>query len=239
MKPAVSPHDVVPPEHWEMLPKGDKTRSALDYLLLPWLPQFFGYHYVTLGQLSSQIDCSATSIKHRVEVGLWPESNILSDLDALPFLEHSIDLVISTHALEFCADPHHTIREIHRILLPGGVLVLSGIHPVSLFGLVKIQPFKQQAYPYIGRFFTPGRVKDWLALLGFEILFDTRFDAGRAYRVDDDEMNWTGKLQDYAHQFLGGHYLIIAKKRVLPLTPIRPKWRVRPHFNPAVKSANA
>jgi hypothetical protein len=46
-------------------------------------------------------------------------------------------------------------------------------------------------------------------------------------------------LANYWHSFaknyltsVGSVYVIIAKKRVLPLTPIKPKWQIRAKFNP-------
>ena len=39
---------------------------------------------------------------------------------------------------------------------------------------------------------------------------------------------------------LGSVYVIVAKKRVLPLTPIKPKWQLRPRFEPVkVPSMNS
>ena len=41
--------------------------------------------------------------------------------------------------------------------------------------------------------------------------------------------------QQFAEKYmpsLGSIYVIVAKKRVLPLTPIKPKWKLRPRFEP-------
>ena len=37
------------------------------------------------------------------------------ELDALPFPDCSIDLVVLPHALELARDPHHTLREVERV----------------------------------------------------------------------------------------------------------------------------
>jgi demethylmenaquinone methyltransferase/2-methoxy-6-polyprenyl-1,4-benzoquinol methylase len=47
-----------------------------------------------------------------------------SDIQALPFVDESCDMVISAHMLEHLADPIQGLREIVRILRPGAPLVL-------------------------------------------------------------------------------------------------------------------
>ncbi|WP_421019334.1 class I SAM-dependent methyltransferase, partial [Klebsiella pneumoniae] len=42
------------------------------------------------------------------------------DFDALPFPNHSMDLVVLPHALELAQDPHQTLREVERVLVPDG-----------------------------------------------------------------------------------------------------------------------
>ena len=100
---------------------------------------------------------------------------VVAEIDELPFSEHSVDACILSHCLEYHSDPHHILREAHRTLIPGGYIVISGFNPFSLCGLANCLPFSGQKLPWSGRFFTPARVKDWLDLLGFEILADERF----------------------------------------------------------------
>ncbi len=52
----------------------------------------------------------------------------------LPFLEHSLHLIICQEVLEHVTHPHSAIAEFHRVLAPGGELVLQlpfiiGYHP--------------------------------------------------------------------------------------------------------------
>ena len=52
----------------------------------------------------------------------------------LPFAANSIDLVVMPHVLEFYDDPHQILREVERILIPEGQIVLTGFNliPVGL-----------------------------------------------------------------------------------------------------------
>lgn len=46
-------------------------------------------------------------------------------LDALPFADATFDVATSSFGLIFAADPPQSMAEVHRVLRPGGVLVLS------------------------------------------------------------------------------------------------------------------
>ena len=55
--------------------------------------------------------------------------------EELPFTSQSLDLVILPHVLEFAADPHAVLREVERVLMPEGRVVISGFNPASSWGL--------------------------------------------------------------------------------------------------------
>jgi SAM-dependent methyltransferase len=47
-------------------------------------------------------------------------------LDELPFADESDDAVLAINALQFAADPAGALREVHRVLRPGGRLAIGG-----------------------------------------------------------------------------------------------------------------
>ncbi len=51
--------------------------------------------------------------------------DVIGDLLALPFRDESIDSVILTEVLEHCADPIRAIAEIHRVMKPGALLLVT------------------------------------------------------------------------------------------------------------------
>ena len=57
------------------------------------------------------------------------------DFDALPFDSASLDLVVLPHALELARDPHLALREVERVLMPEGRVVIVGFNPASLWGV--------------------------------------------------------------------------------------------------------
>jgi len=238
MKPALAFRQPHYPKSWTKLPHGELILSAIEEELRPWWQKFFGYHLVKLGHLSGEVQTPLCTIGH--QVCITPKkagdniSDIIGDIDDLPLLEHSVDVCLLSHALEFSLDPHHVIREANRVLIPNGYLVITGFNPFSLAGLNRIIPYKRQESPWNEHFFTPMRVKDWLHLMGFEILADRRclYTSLSGKRSENLFVKtWRKFASNYLTSF-GSVYVIVAKKRVLPLTPIKPKWKIRAEFNP-------
>ena len=54
---------------------------------------------------------------------------------ALPFAASSLDLLVLPHTLDLSSDPHATLREVERVLVPEGRVVISGMNPASLWGM--------------------------------------------------------------------------------------------------------
>lgn len=59
---------------------------------------------------------------------------VVQQFDELPFASASIDLVVLPHVLEFAEEPHQILREVERVLIPEGQVIICGFNPVSLWG---------------------------------------------------------------------------------------------------------
>ncbi len=235
MKPALSFRQPQSPKAWHKLPNGELILAEINQLLAPWWPKFFGYYLLKIGALSADLESHSSTIKNQLTVsGFVERADVIADVDDLPLLEHSVDVCVLSHSLEFSVDPHHVVREANRVLIPNGYLVITGYNPFSLAGLNKFIPYRKNQQPWNERFFSPMRVKDWLHLMGYEILADDRvLHSTLANKVSNGKVS--GFCQRFAQNYLpslGSVYVIVAKKRVLPLTPIKPKWKLRPKFSP-------
>jgi SAM-dependent methyltransferase len=144
----------------------------------------------------------------------------------LPFRTGSIDLLQLPHVLEFSENPHQTLREAERVLVPEGHIMISGFNPISTWGLKHLAA-KSEGYPWNGNFLTLLRIKDWLALLGFEVMM-TRT---ACYAPPCRNPAWLSRFQGLDKTgprlgaMMGGVYFIIAKKRVIGMRLIRPNWQ--------------
>ena len=148
------------------------------------------------------------------------------EFDALPFRDHSIDLVVLPHALELARDPHLALREVDRILVPEGRVVITGFNPASLWGLrqrtgrlrrgMGMGRAQSLYLPRAGDFIGYWRLRDWLRLLGFEV------EAGRfgCYRPPFNSPRWLERFAwmdpvgDRWWPVLGAVYFLTAVKRV-------------------------
>ena len=88
--------------------------------------------------------------------------------DNLPFANASLDGVVLHHALESVPDARACIREVERVLKPGGRLVICAFNPISLTG-IRSWSSRSDANPLSGlKFISPTRLLDWLALLNLQ-----------------------------------------------------------------------
>jgi len=81
----------------------------------------FGYHALQLG--AAEVDgLRANRMPHRWlaldDPARGGRATLLTDFAALPFAANSLDLVVMPHALELSPDPHATLREVERVLVP-------------------------------------------------------------------------------------------------------------------------
>lgn len=159
------------------------------------------------------------------------QAQVLTDFSELPFASQSLDLVVLPHILEFASEPHQVLREVERVLIPEGQVVISGFNPLSLWGLRQrlsrrvAEPFLPQA----GRFISLPRLKDWLKLLSFEI------ERGRfgCYRPPCRSEAWLARTQfmekagDRWWGYCGATYVVVGVKRVRGMRLIGPAWKER------------
>jgi len=154
---------------------------------------------------------------------------IINRYEELPFATHSIDLVVLPHILEFAADPHQVLREVERVLVPEGHVVITGFNPASLWGLRQYCE-RLGAAPFLpreGSFIALPRVKDWLKLLSFE------FAGGRfgCYAPSVRTAAWLNrwrfmeKAGDRWWPVFGAVYLLTAVKRVRGMRLIGAVWK--------------
>jgi SAM-dependent methyltransferase len=130
------------------------------------------------------------------------------------------------HTLELAQDPHQALREVERVLMPEGRVVIVGFNPASLWGLrqalgklrvgLGIGRQRPLFLPASGEFLGYRRLRDWLRLLSFEV------ESGRfgCYRPPVDSQRW---LERYAWMdgsgerwwpVFGAAYFVVAVKRV-------------------------
>jgi SAM-dependent methyltransferase len=156
-----------------------------------------------------------------------PGVTLCAPLTSLPFASDSIDAILLPHTLELVEDPYAVLREAERVLCAEGCLMICGFNPWSGWGarrlfarLLRRPPFP----PGTRRVLAERRLRDWMALLDFEIAdvygyLGNMPVAGRRY-LDDSPYEYRPRSA-----LTAGGYLLKARKRVQTLTLVRPRRR--------------
>jgi SAM-dependent methyltransferase len=209
---------------WFSTPQGgyvlEREREYFDRTV----SDIFGYNALQLG-LPEHDFLHGNRIPLRFSGGNQVGNAVRLICTELPFDCDCMDLVVLPHVLEFSEYPHQILREAARVLRPEGNLIISGFNPRSLWGLHRTLG-RNQGYPWQGHFIALHRLKDWLALLGFEVA------GGRfaAYAPPFHQSKWLErfafmeKAGDRWWAVSGGVYFVHAIKRVHGMRLIKPQW---------------
>jgi len=158
-------------------------------------------------------------------------ADVHGDSASLPFKCHSIDTLLLGHVLEFSSDPHQVLREAERVLVSDGTIIICSFNPWSLWGLRRLFSW-QDLPPWQGRFFSQTRIKDWLALLNFEVvctehlLFRPPIQSEKWFQRIKIIERWGKRLWP----LFSGASILIATKRTIPLTPVTMPWQAKQLF---------
>ncbi len=200
------------------------------------LPNLFGFYILQIGSLGGQDFLRSSRIRFRTIFdfpGSGQQSKFpLCDPAYLPIDTQSIDVVVLPHVLEFVDEPHHVLREAERVLLGEGYLIIVGFNPVSTWGLFKMLYQWHGKPPWNGRFHALPKTKDWLRLLGFDIVKSRCFYCrppltGLAL---SPRLAGLEKVSKVLWPWCGGAYVVVAKKRLVRLIPMKQRWRVQPRL---------
>lgn len=215
-------------DDWLASPAGQYVQDWEQRQVDQAVADVFGFNALQIGQPQADF-LRANRIPLRQKAGDCGAVDVLCECSALPFASHSIDLVVLPHVLEFSDEPHHILREVERILIPEGQLVIVGFNPISLWG-VKQRLNRGGDYPWNGNYLSVNRLRDWLQLLSFDV---DRGSLG-CYLPPVEQLKWINRWRfvEKAGQrwwnFSGGVYVLRAIKRTHGMRLITPKWRGKP-----------
>ncbi|MDO5625874.1 MAG: methyltransferase domain-containing protein [Pseudomonadota bacterium] len=213
------------------------------------LADVFGYHALQLGL--PDIDAlAANRMPHRWLGVTTPPAHgavsaapaagrlaLVTSPTALPFAEASLDLVVLPHTLELSPDPHATLREVQRVLVHEGRVVIAGLNPASLWGLRQRRArlyqrmgFGRLYLPDAGEFIGHWRLRDWLRLLEFDlesIHYGCWRPAARTARGLARHA-WMDRVGERWWPVFGAAYFVVAVKRTHGARLLGSAWRVAP-----------
>ena len=216
----------------------------------------FGYHALQLG-LSELPSLQANRMPHRwlaihesqgaMQTSLshpsaksgdeWTNANLMTDFSVLPFPANSLDLVVLPHTLELSVDPHATLREVARVLVPEGKVLICGFNPVSLWGLrqrsshgLERMGWGERFLPQTRELIGYGRLRDWLRLLSCEV--ESGYFGCHRPALNNQKwlqrLAWMDKAGAQAWPFFGAVYFLTAVKRERSMRLLGSAWKTIP-----------
>ncbi|KAA6187697.1 class I SAM-dependent methyltransferase [Thiohalocapsa marina] len=228
-------------DHWYASPLGQHVARSESACLEWLLADCFGHYLLQVGAPEQFCDAfQQCRIRHRVVLaegamdqetctgGTGIRARIRARPFELPLASGSVDSVVLPHTLDFSPEAHRVLREVERVLIPEGRVILFCFNPLSTWGLMRWLPRQSRQVPWCGGQMTPFRIGDWLRLLGLQVetrdmlLFRPPIRGAFTPRMD-----WLDTWGGNWWPLFGGVYALRAVKRVTPLTPVRPRWRRR------------
>ncbi|MCB1827305.1 MAG: methyltransferase domain-containing protein [Coxiellaceae bacterium] len=226
-------------DQWVCLSHGqyvlDVERQVLDGVL----PQFFGYHIVQLGGPTQSQYMDASLIRHKVRFSLdgdhsFPGDNVQVERYDLPLKPESVDVMLLPHVLEYSAEPERILHQCYQHMVADGTIIILGFNPFSLWGMAKLLKRQDRVYRR-AQFIAPYKVRRSLHHAGFDVVsFNSMcFRLPVASKRVFESTQFLEPLGRFILPSAGGIYMIIAKKKVVPMNLIvAPKLfqpvRVRP-----------
>jgi len=214
----------ISPQEWFKSPLGQYLLRLEYGYINPIVMDTFGFYAIQMGNFDIDfLDHSRIPNKFSLNSN---HADLMASNEALPFEEASVDLLIAPHILEQMAEPYELLKEIRRVLMPEGRLIISGFNPMSLWGIKRLLSFDID-YPWNTKFIPLSKIKEWLPIIGLEMV------EGKmgCYVPPIQQSSWLKKLHtmeklgDRWWPMLGGFYFLVIQKRVHGMTPIRPLWK--------------
>lgn len=218
---------------WYQTPLGLLLAKSEQAILDKTLANLFGYQIVQLGRISDQ-DCLKNSRVLNSLIVEFIKHDEIQELKRiqgvpyqLPFQSDSIDILVLPHTLEFTQYPHDVLREAERVLIADGHLVILAFNPWSPWTIWRSLLSWRGRSPWCGHTLSSTRLKDWLALLGFEVMKVTGyfFRPPLQSRRVMKRLRFLDSIGKRIWPFWGASNAIVAQKQTIRMTPIRPRWR--------------
>ena len=223
-------------EHWFQSEEGQSLLCAEQYLIKRSLASSFGYFIMQISVCREKLLCRTARVQQKFSLyPVAPRSpldhvDLVSDIAQLPLASNSVDAVVLHHSHEFVDNPQQLLREIERVMVNGGNLIVVGFNPYSLMGLQGALTRFLPRSIWHNKSYSLGKMQEWLSILGFQL---TQKQFGY-HRYANKRNRSKHKLWSFFNRLtynvtkklpLGSFYCITAVKQEAAMTPDTAKWR--------------
>ncbi|UOF93571.1 MAG: methyltransferase domain-containing protein [Bordetella sp.] len=155
---------------------------------------------------------------------------VITELEYMPFESQSIDLFLLPHVFERSKNPYFVLRELSRVIIPEGRILISGFNPWSLWHINNFLLNKKRSFPLqsssLVSFY---KLKNWLELLSFDLdivcfggcipICTIKKYLNRYY--------FTKNFGNCCFCLISPIYIISAIKRCMSLPLMKPYWEIQ------------
>jgi SAM-dependent methyltransferase len=215
---------------WWQSALGRALLAAESELLAEAFEDVFGWEFLQIGAWGEAREMLAGTRTRRQTVvapsALASGADIIARPAQLPVGSLTVDAALLPHTLEFAPDPYAIVREVDRVLVGEGQLIVLGFRPWTLWGL-RAHASRSGYPPGLRRLLGERRVREWLVLLGYEVVAVRRYLYCSPWHRGPAQGEGSGRLlrRGLVNPLPAGAYLLKARKRLYTLTPIRPRVR--------------
>ncbi|NII53476.1 methyltransferase domain-containing protein [Luteibacter sp. SG786] len=150
---------------------------------------------------------------------------LASGLEALPFADEAFGVVLLRHALETTARQDNLLDEAIRVLAPGGMLAITGIHPLGLWS------------PWVAKQSRGVRPRLTWPWWWSQRLVRDEFELSMPRRVGSAWPRAGGAA--VGESLVGGGYMLVARKKRPAAVPLRPRVAAVPAPIPGTLASGA
>lgn len=218
---------------WYAEPLGEAFALLEADCLEQVLPGLFGYTALQIGSSFQKFWLQSSAIPHKIFLDCSFQkqdthskvisSALVCEYECLPFPSESLDLVFLPHTLEFCSDPFALLKEVARVLIPEGHIIIFGFNPFSLWGIWKFFAKKKTSFPWNITPMSFFQLKRALAEESFHICYHEAL----FYRPPINNYRWLKKLLfletlgRLCWPYPGSVQFMVARRKVAALTPLQ------------------
>jgi SAM-dependent methyltransferase len=218
---------------WWESPLGRALLAAESELLGAALEDVFGWELLQIGAWGGARELLAGSRTRRQSLLSMPAlaggADIIARPSQLPVMSDCVDAALLPHTLEFAPDPYAILREVDRVLVGEGQLLVLSFRPWSLWG-IRARSSRNGFPPGLRRVLSEQLVREWLVLLGYEVVATRRYLYQGPWSRASDSVEGSARIlrRGLTSPLPAGAYLLKARKRVYSVTPVRGRRIERP-----------
>jgi SAM-dependent methyltransferase len=146
---------------------------------------------------------------------------IQADYELLPIESDSIDTVLIMHALEVSSHPKAILEEVHRILKPGGNMIICCFNRWSLWNVMHYFG-RKKVFPKAGRCYSLSAIKKQVRALDGEITVQQTVCFRPPFRKHVAIKQWLflETLGQMIVPYCGAVVMVMATKKVVDMRPL-------------------